>query len=104
MSQRTRIVLPGGRERYEDVFLFLVYPAWPICEEAGPSEKTAAEEGRKVKSQDAVDLGIYEVVGRQGQMERQPQYWLLLLLILSPARIHLPVRSQQKTHYLLLFQ
>lgn len=103
MSQRTRIVLPGGRKVRRCISIPCL-SRMAICEEAGPSEKTAAEEGRKVKNQDAVDLGIYEVIGRQGQMERQPQYWLLLLLILSPARIHLPVRSQQKTHYLLLFK
>lgn len=46
-----------------------------ICDEAGPGEKTAVEEARKVKNQDAVDCRIYEVVGGQGQVERQPQYW-----------------------------
>lgn len=40
-----------------------------ICEEAGPGEKTVAEEGKKVKNQDAVDLGIYEVPEGQGQMK-----------------------------------
>lgn len=90
-------------KRYEDIFLFS-FILHGHREEAGPDEKTVAEEGEKVKNQDTVDLGIYEVAGEQGQMERQPQYWPLLLLILSPAQICLPGRPQQKTHYLLLFQ
>lgn len=38
-------------ERYEDVFLLLTYPPWSSVKRQVPREKTAAEEGRKMKNQ-----------------------------------------------------
>lgn len=95
---------PPWRENGTKMYFCPHLSCLAICEEAGPGEKTVAEERGKVKNQDAGDVGNDEVAGRQGQMEGQPQSWLpLLLLILSPARVHLPGRPQQKTHHLLLF-
>lgn len=43
-------------ERYEDVFLLLIYPAWSSVKRWVPHEKTAAEEGRELENQDAANL------------------------------------------------
>lgn len=45
-------------ERYEDLFLLLIFPAWPSVKRWVPGEMKATEEGRKVKNQDAVNLGM----------------------------------------------
>lgn len=46
------------RERYEDLFLLLIFPAWSSMKRWVPGGMKAAEEGRKVKNQDAVNFGM----------------------------------------------
>lgn len=45
-------------ERYEEVFLLLTYPAWSSVKSWFPGEKNTTEDGRKVKNQAAVSLGM----------------------------------------------
>lgn len=42
-------------ERYEDVFLSHIYPAWSSVKRWLPGERKAAEEGTEVKNQHAVN-------------------------------------------------
>lgn len=52
-------------DRDKDVFLLLMYPAWPSVKRWVPGEKAAKEEGTKVKNQDTVTLAL-----KRGQKDR----------------------------------
>ena len=65
MSQEPELFL-SKQERIEDIFPLFIYPAWSSVKRRVPGEKKAEEEGRKVKNQDASNLGPkrWQKIGR----------------------------------------
>lgn len=84
-------------ERVEDKFLLLIYPAWLSVKRRVPHERKAEEEERKVKNQDAVNLGLKRW---QKDPTRQRAAVAVALRLVSPAQAPLPVPAQQRTHFI----
>ena len=77
------------QERVEDIFLLLIYPAWSSGKRQLPGEKKAEEEGRKVKNEDAANLGLKR--WQKDRIRWRAAVVVVLLLWLLPCgRCHLP--------------
>ena len=94
-------------ERYEDIFLLLVYPAWSSVQRWVPDEETATEVGRKVKNQGAVNLGMKgwrdDSVRWRGSRRRAGCCCCCYSAVGVTCPVRLPGVAQQTTHYLLVF-